>query len=237
MGCRVVEGMEIVRGGVEDYKRLGRFHYRGGKVGANSDIFSMRRGGEVVGVIVYRMPSMSVELRNVATGGIFTGFGRGTGLRLVNNNVRCISRVVIEPRFRGLGLASRLVSQTMGKVGVKIVEAMAVMGRVNPFFEKAGMKCYRGSRQGSVERMVEAFSAIGVEREDLIDEGGVKERIGGLDSDKRDFIEREIGLFLLGYGRSRHLEGMEKRVSFVLSKLGERPLYYIWFNDDVDFVF
>jgi predicted GNAT family N-acyltransferase len=65
--------------------------------------------------------------------------GKKTRLSLINKNVVCITRVIIDPRFRGLGLASRLVRETMGQMGRPIVESAAVMGHVNPFFEKAGM--------------------------------------------------------------------------------------------------
>jgi hypothetical protein len=47
--------------------------------------------------------------------------------------------VIIEPRFRSLGQAVRLVKETMPLMNVPFIEALAVMGRVNPFFEKAGM--------------------------------------------------------------------------------------------------
>ena len=75
----------------------------------------MRKGYEsVVGVIVYIMPAPSLELRNVATGGVFGGLGdRGMQLQMVNENIRCVGRVIIEPRYRGLGLSSWLVKETM----------------------------------------------------------------------------------------------------------------------------
>jgi ABC-type ATPase with predicted acetyltransferase domain len=47
---------------------------------------------------------------------------------------------VVAPRFRGIGLGSRLVSETLEKTGVEIVEALAAMAVYNPFFEKAGMR-------------------------------------------------------------------------------------------------
>ena len=66
------------------------------------------------------------------------------GLKLLNGEMRCISRVVIEPRFRGIGLGRYLVAETLARAGVELVEAMAAMGQVNPFFERAGMRRYEG---------------------------------------------------------------------------------------------
>ncbi|MCD6537013.1 hypothetical protein J7L18_00140 [Candidatus Bathyarchaeota archaeon] len=50
-----------------------------------------------------------------------------------------ISRVIIHPKYRSVGLGSRLVRETLPLVGRKYIETMAVMARYNPFFEKAGM--------------------------------------------------------------------------------------------------
>src|SRR4030042_92469 len=146
--CSVCRKLEIVPGGKSDYEELAHFHYRDSRLGPFAAIFVLRPlagtrlGSSAVGVIVYRMPTPAAELRNAATGGFFAGFDRRTRLALINKNIRCISRVIIEPRFRSLGLASRLVRETMPKMNVPIIEALAVMGLVNPFFEKAGMKVF-----------------------------------------------------------------------------------------------
>jgi len=59
--------------------------------------------------------------------------------RLINEEIARISRVVIHPKFRGIGLGSFLVQETIPKVDAKVIEVLAVMAKYNPFFEKAGM--------------------------------------------------------------------------------------------------
>jgi ABC-type ATPase with predicted acetyltransferase domain len=49
------------------------------------------------------------------------------------------SRVIIHPKFRGIGLGEFLVKQTLALANAKVVEVLAVMARYNPFFERAGM--------------------------------------------------------------------------------------------------
>jgi ABC-type ATPase with predicted acetyltransferase domain len=61
-------------------------------------------------------------------------------IAFVNGNVRTISRVIVHPQFRGVGLASRLVRRICEDCPTRWVEAYAVMGRVHPFFERAGMR-------------------------------------------------------------------------------------------------
>jgi hypothetical protein len=185
---------------------------------------------QTVGVIVYKMPTPGAELRNLATGGLFAGFDRSTQLVLLNKNVRCINRVIIEPRFRSLGLASRLVRETMPKINVPIIEAMAVMGIVNPFLEKAGMKAFTAKIQARCARLVEALSMVGIESKELIDPQKVQEKLDRLQAPRAEFIELEIYRFLQSYSSARYSRAGLERTRYILGKLTERPVYYIWFN-------
>jgi len=238
--CSLCKKLEVVPADIEDYKALADYHYRDKRLGPFSAIFALRPsdslrglfGARTVGVIVYRMPSPALELRNIATGGIFTGLDRATQFALVNKNIRCISRVIIEPRFRSLGLAARLVRETMPKVNVPIVEAMAVMGLVNPFFEKAGMQPYAGPLPARSAELIEAFSLVGIEQHHLIDPAYVYGQLGQLTWPKADFIEGRIRRFLQSYGGHRDMSPGTERTRYVLSKLTDRPVYYIWFNND-----
>jgi hypothetical protein len=231
----VTRSIEIVPGDMGDYRKLACYHYRGTKLTAYAGVFAMRFGNETVGVIVYTMPSMGLELRNVATGGFFCGLDRATRLSLINRNIRCIGRVVIEPRFCGLGLAVRLVRETMPKMGFGIIEAAAVMGLVNPFFERAGMTAYRAPMPARCVRMLEAFSLVGIEEKELAEPQEVHRKVGRLGKQQRRFIEHQIRGFLQSYGKSRNIKPGPERTRFVLSKLTERPVYYIWFNKQIAF--
>ncbi|HIJ72456.1 MAG TPA: hypothetical protein HPP87_14030 [Planctomycetes bacterium] len=236
--CSVTRDIEIVRGDVKDYHRLSVFHYRRGGPAAFAGVYSMKKSNVTVGVIVYTMPSMGCELRNIATGGMFEGLDRKSRLKMINRNIRCISRVIIEPRFRGLGLAKRLVAETMPLMNVPVIEAMAVMGNVHPFFERAGMKAYRGPVPARCAQLTEALSLVGIEEDELIEPRCVQAKLDSLTDEEVDFIEAQVQQFLASYGRSsavrRHFRedipaGL-KRTRFILSKLTARPVYYIWFN-------
>jgi hypothetical protein len=232
--CSVIKRIRIVQGGREDYKRLAEYHYRDSTIGPYAAIFAMRMGTKTIGVIVYTMPTMGLELRNVATGGFFGGFDKKTGLSLINRNIRRISRVIIEPRFRGLGLASRLVRETMPKINVPIIEAMAVMGTVNPFFEKAGMTAYTAKMPARCVQLIEAFGMVGVEEKELVDPQKVQQRIEQLGKRGTEFVEQQVKGFLQSYGKRRNMPTGAERTRFVLSKLTERPVYYLWINRNLE---
>jgi len=237
--CSVCRKLQIVPGCFDDYKQLAHYHYRDSRLGPFERIFALKPVGgtlqtKAVGVIVYSMPVPGLELRNVATDNFFVGFDRSTQLALINKNIRCISRVIIEPRFRGLGLASRLVRQTMPKMNVPIIEAMAVMGLVNPFFEKAGMRAYTAKMPARCIQLTEAFSMVGIEDPELVDAEKVRRKLGQLPSPQSEFIESQIKCFLQSYGGHRDDQTALERTRYILSKLTARPVYYIWLNAKFD---
>jgi len=239
--CSLCKKLQVVPGDIEDYKALASYHYRDKTLGPFSAIFTLRPTAgllaalsvRTVGVIVYRMPSPALQLRNIATGGVFTSLDRATQLALVNKNVRCISRVIIEPRFRCLGLASRLVRETMPQINVPIVEALAIMGLVNPFFEKAGMQPYTAPLPERCAELIEAFSLVGIEQHHLIDPTYVHRQLAQLAWPKADFIESQIRRFLQSYSGRRDMPAGLERTRYLLSKLTDRPVYYIWFNPNL----
>jgi len=230
--CSVCENLQIVPGRLDDYKWLSRYHYLGGHPGPASAIFVLNQpGGKTpVGVIVYSTSPAVLELRNIATDHIFAGLDRSTQLALINANIRRISRVIVEPRFRGLGLASRLVRETMPLVNVPIVEALAVMGWVNPFFERAGMKAYKAQPSAASVQFIEALSIIGIEQAELIDPERVQRKFDLLGDCEAQFIEHQIQQFLKSHGRRRDMPPGLERTRYILTKLTARPVYYIWFN-------
>jgi hypothetical protein len=238
--CTVVQRLQIVPGQLDDYRQLAHYHYRQSQLGPMARIYALKPSqpaaglprGKTVGVIVYTMPVPGLRLRNMATDGLFVGLDRATQLALINATVRCIGRVIIEPRLRGLGLASRLVRETMPSMDVPIIEAMAVMGWVNPFFEKAGMKAYTAKVPRRCAQLIEALSTVGVEEQDLIDAEKVQRKLTRLPAAQAGFIESQIRCFLQTY-RARHdMPPSLQRTKYVLSKLTNRPVYYIWFNHD-----
>jgi hypothetical protein len=230
--CSVCKRLQIVPGYLDDYKRLARYHYRDSHPGPASAIFVLSRAGckTPIGVIVYSNAPAVLELRNIATNHVFAGLDRSTQLELFNANIRRISRLIIEPRFRNLGLASRLVRQTMPLVNVPIVEAVAVMGWINPFLERAGMKAYAAKPSAASVQFIEALSFIGVERAELIDPERVQHKFDRLGDSEARFIERQIRHFLKSHGRRRDMSPGLERTRYILTKLTARPVYYIWFN-------
>jgi hypothetical protein len=242
--CSIHTMLTVVTGDLDDYKQLALYHYRDRQPVAVKAVFCLKprktlatSTGRAVGVIVYVMPNPRVEMRAVATGETFAGLDRQTELALLNRNIRCIARVVIEPRFRGIGLASRLVRETMPRMNVPIIEALGVMPRVNPFLERGGMKAYEPGVAVHHVELIEALDAVGIEERHLIDPPAVQKRLDALRGPAADFIEARMQEFLKSHGKRRTMRPGLERTRYVLSKLTQRPAYYIWWHPDLEVSF
>ena len=162
--CCILEKVHIEKGSREDYEKLKRFHYRSkGEKELESlrmkDCYRLLYGDSLIGVIVYSVSYLNLKPRNMVFGDryVYTP-GDLYKARLINEEIARISRVVIHPKFRGIGLGEFLVKETLPKVNVKVVEVLAVMARYNPFFEKAGMLRVDYQRnETAVDKKIKAF--------------------------------------------------------------------------------
>jgi GNAT superfamily N-acetyltransferase len=130
--CSLTKEMRIVEGTTEDWRKLSGFHYRSHKIAAPRKIFCLKRGEELCGVIVYCYPPP-------------TCFGRRLvlpkmSMKELNEKLSIITRVVVHPKYRTIGLGVKLVQETLARAGTPYVEMPAVMAKYNPFGEKAGMR-------------------------------------------------------------------------------------------------
>jgi len=148
----------ISRGRGKDYARLARFHYRTGRPATFAGVWrveylsaSARPRTVAVAVLSYPVPSCLPRRRALGITG-----SRDDELRFANQHIRTISRVIVHPQFRALGLSSWLVNQICAESETRYTEALAVMGRAHPFFERAGMTRHDpGSEEGPVYYLFE----------------------------------------------------------------------------------
>ena len=135
--CSLVNEIILEEGTAEDYKTLSRFHYRPGRLFSPQKIYRYVHKQATAGVIVYTYPSLALAGRNAYTDRYRAATSETA--RLINNEVALISRVVLHPKYRGIGLGARLIGETLPLTGKRFVEMLTTMGTINPFAEKAGM--------------------------------------------------------------------------------------------------
>ena len=135
--CSLTKQTKTEQGTYQDYKALSQFHYRTARCPAPRKIFKLTRKHQTIGVIVYSYPTPFCFGRRQVY--------KGT-LRELQKDVSLISRVVVHPKYRSIGLGEKLVQETLNLCGTPHVETVAVMAKYNPFFEKAGMQNIKTSQ-------------------------------------------------------------------------------------------
>jgi len=83
-------------------------------------------------------------------------------MREINKRLSTITRVVVHPKYRTIGLGAKLGQETLPLVGTEFVEMPAVMAKYNPFAEKAGMtKICEQRPSKEVLSIAEVLSSLG----------------------------------------------------------------------------
>ncbi|HDI07758.1 MAG TPA: ATP-binding cassette domain-containing protein [Candidatus Bathyarchaeota archaeon] len=162
--CSLTRKTVIEEGTIEDYKALSSFHYRSSRLPPPRKIFKTTRKDKkkLCGVIVYSYPPLACFGRKTAFQ--LYGIPFNNSLEWINANLSTISRVILHPKYRGIGLGVKLVKETLTKAGTPYVETVAVMARYNPFFEKAGMRHIATQKaDASCLSAAETLRTLGVE--------------------------------------------------------------------------
>lgn len=136
--------IEFVDGTRRDYLQLQRYHYRLKPPATSARVRIARYiapgflgPGRLVAcaVLSYPVPMLGARLRMFH----LRGRGYGVALRYANRHFLTVSRIVVHPQFRTVGLASELVRQLIDGAPTRFVEASAAMARFSRFLERAGM--------------------------------------------------------------------------------------------------
>ncbi|HRK31638.1 MAG TPA: hypothetical protein PLD59_11215 [Tepidisphaeraceae bacterium] len=141
--CPIPGRIYVAPAKFNEYKTLRRFHYRPGDPRVPCDVIAAWHQlpgcpARCVGVAVLAWPTAFHRVRYHALG--IADLRAGDRMRFANANVRTIARVIVHPTFRGIGLSSRLVRALILRCPTRYIEATAMMARLHPLFDRAGMK-------------------------------------------------------------------------------------------------
>jgi ABC-type lipoprotein export system ATPase subunit/GNAT superfamily N-acetyltransferase len=201
--CSLVKEMQVRRGKHEDWRSLSRFHYRSHHVAAPREIYCLWRGNELCGVIVYAFPPPNCSGRHQVLPKM--------SLKELNECLSIISRVVVHPKYRTIGLGAKLIRETLPEVKTPYVEMIAVMPKYNPFAEHAGMQKVSVSEPPtSAVQLSTLLSDFGFDMQLLGSERYVRSKLEGLNPTqlealKEAFVTNEHQRFRKEFAVSRHM--------------------------------
>jgi predicted N-acetyltransferase YhbS len=233
----------IVLGDRADYLALKAHHYRPGNPMTMTRVLAIRDSRprasdrfltrpttpQAIAVLVESLPALSCRLRDVALGGRYGHLRPKPRSQLLNEELCCISRVIVDPRYRGMGLAVRLVKHALSTATTRYTEALAVMGRVSPFFDRAGMTAYERPALPAEERALAALRFASIEPRALAMPSLIQHRIEALPDPSRQLLTKE----LTRWYRTAGGRGISKSPSLAnvldaaRQQLLANPIYYL----------
>ncbi|MEM2909799.1 MAG: hypothetical protein QXO01_01855 [Nitrososphaerota archaeon] len=240
--CSLLKEVVISKGTTDDYKRLEMFHYKGSRPVGITDVFKAEIHGDLAGIIVYNTSYFDLKPRNIALPHLVE-IRRHVGLKslteYVNKNFRRIARVVVAPKYRGIGLGVKLVKETMPLVGVPYVETLAVMAKYNPFFEHAGMKevVYEREYDKRQQKVLEFLESMGLNVELAKSRKKNLSWLRTLSSKQVKDVAKVVETLVCERFTKPRLAKKLREGKFSLEDLAEaiaqfktKPKYYIWKN-------
>jgi GNAT superfamily N-acetyltransferase len=159
-----------------DYEALAHYHYRAGPPATFEAILraACKGGcGETIGVLIVSRPTLNARWREALWPGAFTDPALGARAERLNQQLRTISRVIVDPRSRGLGIATRLVRAYLDSPLTPQTEAVAAMSTFCGFFQAAGMREVELAPSRRDSQLRRALRAAGLQPWRLVDSRGI----------------------------------------------------------------
>ncbi len=203
-----LNALPVVAGSVADYRSLQPFHYRDHKPATMTRVFSIRHTHATsiapafptrmvesmcVAVLVESMPPLAGRMRDAVLSQRYSQVKNSrTRAAMINREFRTISRVIVHPQFRGLGLARRLVRAALASSTTPFTEAFAAMGRVHPFFVQAGMSAHLRPPHRHNARLRAVFRTLSINEVTLASVNLTLQRIRELPANHQAWLMREL---------------------------------------------
>lgn len=155
----------IEPGTIADLAALASHHYRAGSPAVLAGPRSILRcidpaTSELMGVLALAMPTLNAPWRDAIWPARYRTRDKRADAARLHRELRCIARVIVSPRHRGLGVASLLVRHYLAHPLTPATEALAAMGRASPFFRAAGMRAYHLPPTPRDARLLDALSFL-----------------------------------------------------------------------------
>jgi hypothetical protein len=132
-------------------------------------------------------------------------------MKELNQDLSTISRVVIHPKYRSIGLGVKLIRETLPKVGTPCIEMIAVMAKYNPFAEKAGMeKVLEQKPSEEAKQVAGVLSELGFDLKLLGSQKHVSDKLQSLNPEqlgalREAFVKNDHPRFRREFAANRHM--------------------------------
>lgn len=245
----LLDRMMVERGEKADWDLLHALHYKAEGTPFGPKFWRLSLDGDTIGVMVTGSPKGLLKERHLAfpklkPGGDTTASNTWR-YKFVNKNFRVIARLVVDTRYRGIGLAYRFQNLASRMEGVRFMEIQSSMSKYNHFAQRAGFRFVspRNSNKWEigVKFMRATFEANPADHEEIlaeIDNLSESQRERTLES-VRDFYYRHSALEKTGGNRGKGTSRVdemspENLIRNLQQMVLASPLYGVYANPDLN---
>jgi GNAT superfamily N-acetyltransferase len=234
----IAKNCVTVEGSKRDLDILAKYHYQPPLNMPITRVYKLIGTGsyrdvypDPLSVVAYIQPLPECSGRTKATSGYFHQYeSHADNLRLLNQCVLYLSRLITDPRFLRRGLATKLVKESLELLDIPIVETMTPIDFTNQLYQNCGFELYYMAAPLKYKRLLNAFRQVGVTLTETTSPQLVEMRLSSLPRTMSNYIETEITHFLGGFRNAdRFVPGLE-RTKYILTKIPPPEAYLIWFN-------
>lgn len=236
--------LEIRKTGFKDYLKLREHHYLKSDPTFFTNIYKLcdKRDNRncfpnPLCVLIYSMPTIALTPRNLITNNFFNEpKSKSARAKLVNKNIRCLARIITDPRFLRLGFAYKLITETLHLQNIAMIETITPIEPANALFLKCGFEQIINPTPHWYHRLKLALNNAGIHKSLYNLPQQVQNRIDRLDKGAARLLDNEIYFFLNHFKRYRNMPASLHRTSLILSKMNYPNSYMYWFNPKMRFL-
>lgn len=231
----LINYLEIIETNLKTCKPLWQYHYIKDPVAFMRKVYSIKprfciahHYPETLGVIVYSPPIATLKARNRAIDD--PRLHKGTlseKHKFVTDNFTYISRVIIDPRFRHMGLAKWILEQTLPRQRYPYIETLTPIDFTNDMFVKLGFELHHNEAPEPFLKFAAVLRQYGITGDQLTNPIEAQKRIDCLDQKSRKNFDFQLHRFLWTYRRHRHDKEPLERIAYALSKFPYPQAYLL----------
>ena len=129
------DDLDIREGKISDWPYFAKWHYRGRGLGPVRRVNLLFHAGEKVGICIFGFGPLASAQRNRLFG--LGGKMTSAKARVINENFACVSRLVLDPRYRGAGIGGWFLRVACEAAPWPWIELISEMANLTPSYKSA----------------------------------------------------------------------------------------------------
>lgn len=160
--------IRITQGAPSHYQSLAHHHYRAGPPATIVHTLIAHPADapcsdDPIAILTISMPPLNAPWRAAAFNNRFSTPDKSINAARINNELRTISRIIVHPRYRALGIARALAAHYLRNPLTPHTECIAALGPASNFLQDAGMQRHPITPSRARARLTQLLADAGIE--------------------------------------------------------------------------